>query len=78
MSAIRMKILFVCVKNSSRSPIEEVLLKMSAKHGAKVCSAGIKPGSEVNEQVVKAMREVGYDLSSHKCRHGRDRRYTTL
>jgi arsenate reductase len=64
-----MKVLFVCVKNSSRSPMAEALLKMSAKRGVKICSAGIKPGKEVNQQAVKAMREVGYDLSGHKPRH---------
>jgi len=64
-----MKVLFVCVKNSSRSPMAEALLKMSAKHGVEVCSAGIKPGKEVNKQAVKAMREIGCDLSGHECRH---------
>jgi protein-tyrosine-phosphatase len=47
----------------------EAMLKMSAKRGVQVCSAGIKPGTEINKQAVKAMREVGYDLSTHKCRH---------
>jgi len=47
----------------------EALLKMTAKRGVKVCSAGIKPGKEVNEQAVKAMREIGYDLSEHQPRH---------
>ena len=47
----------------------EALLKMSAKRGVKVWSAGIKPGSEVNDQAMKAMREVGYDLSGHKPKH---------
>ena len=47
----------------------EALLKMSAKRGIQVCSAGIKPGKEVNEQAVKAMREIGYDLSEHQPRH---------
>ena len=64
-----MKVLFVCVKNSSRSPMAEALLKMSAKRGVEACSAGIKPGKEVNKQAVKAMREIGCDLSGHKCRH---------
>jgi len=64
-----MKVLFVCIKNSSRSPMAEALLKMSAKRGVEVCSAGIKPGKEVNEQAVKAMREIGYDLRGHECRH---------
>ena len=44
-------------------------MKMSAKRGIQVCSAGIKPGKEVNEQAVKAMREIGCDLSGHKPRH---------
>ena len=47
----------------------EALLKMTAKRGVKVCSAGIKPGKEINEQAVKAMREIGYDLSEHQPRH---------
>jgi arsenate reductase (thioredoxin) len=64
-----MKILFVCVKNASRSPMAEALLKMAAKRDVKVCSAGIKPGREVNEQAVKAMREIGCDLSGHEPRH---------
>jgi arsenate reductase len=64
-----MKILFVCIKNASRSPMAEALLKMSARRGTQVCSAGIKPGKHVNEQAVKAMREIGCDLSGHKPRH---------
>ena len=47
----------------------EALLKMTAKRGIQVCSAGIKPGKEVNEQAVKAMREIGYDLSEHQPTH---------
>ncbi len=47
----------------------EALLKMSAKRGVKVCSAGIKPGKEVNKRAVEAMREIGYDLRRHECRH---------
>jgi arsenate reductase len=47
----------------------EALLKMSARRGTQVCSAGIKPGKEVNKQAVKVMREIGCDLSGHKPRH---------
>jgi protein-tyrosine-phosphatase len=64
-----MKILFICIKNASRSPMAEALLKMSSKRGIQVRSAGIKPGRHVNEQAVKAMREIGCDLSGHKPRH---------
>jgi arsenate reductase (thioredoxin) len=64
-----MKILFICIKNASRSPMAETLLKMSARKDVEVCSAGIKPGKGVNEQAVKAMREIGYDLSGHEPKH---------
>jgi protein-tyrosine-phosphatase len=64
-----LKILFVCVKNASRSPMAEALLKMSALRRVKVCSAGIKPGKHVNEQAVKAMREIGYDLTGDEPKH---------
>jgi arsenate reductase (thioredoxin) len=64
-----MKILFVCIKNASRSPMAEALLKMSARKGVEVCSGGIKPGKQVNEQAVKAMREIGCDLSGHEPKH---------
>ena len=48
-----MKVLFACIKNASRSPMAEALVKMSAKRGVQVCSAGIKPGTEINKQAVK-------------------------
>jgi arsenate reductase len=64
-----MKVLFVCIKNSSRSPMAEALLKMSAKRGVEACSAGIKPGKKVNDEAVKAMCDIGYDLSAYKPRH---------
>ena len=47
----------------------EALLKMSAKRGVEVCSAGIRPGKKVNEEAVKAMREIGCDLRGHKPKH---------
>ena len=35
----------------------------------KVYSAGIKPDKKVNEEAVKTMREIGYDLSGHEPTH---------
>src|SRR5438270_11495139 len=64
-----MKILFVCIKNASRSAMAEALLKASAKRGVDVYSAGIKPGRKVNHEAVKAMREIGCDLSGHEPKH---------
>lgn len=65
----KVKVLFVCVKNASRSAMAEAVLKTCAKSGVKICSAGIKPGSQVNEVAVKVMREVGYDISRHEPKH---------
>ena len=64
-----MKILFVCIKNASRSAMAEALLKASAKRGVVVYSAGIKPGRKVNDEALKAMREIGCDLSGHEPKH---------
>src|SRR5215216_8021068 len=47
----------------------EALLKTSAKRDVEVCSAGIKPGKKMNEHAVKAMREIGCDVSGHECTH---------
>ena len=47
----------------------EALLKVSAKRGVNVYSAGIKPGRRVNNEAVKAMREIGCDLSGHEPKH---------
>ena len=47
----------------------EALLKASAKRGVDVYSAGIKPGRKVNDEALKAMREIGCDLSGHEPKH---------
>jgi arsenate reductase (thioredoxin) len=62
------RILFVCVKNSSRSQIAEALVKMDWPQ-VEAYSAGIHPGEKVNPTAVEAMRELGYDLSGHRARH---------
>jgi arsenate reductase (thioredoxin) len=63
------RVLFVCVKNSSRSQMAEALVKMSGAPGIEAYSAGIKPDSEVNPVAVGAMKELGYDLRKHRCKH---------
>ncbi len=62
------KVLFVCVKNSSRSPMAEALTRLYAK-GWEPVSAGINPGEGPNPEAVKAMGEIGLDLSGHRPRH---------
>jgi protein-tyrosine-phosphatase len=61
--------LFVCIKNSSRSPMAEAMLRKLGEGGWEVCSAGIEPGREVNPDAVETMREIGFDLTGHQPRH---------
>jgi protein-tyrosine-phosphatase len=46
----------------------EALARLYAK-GWEPVSAGINPGTEANPEAVKAMREIGVDLSGHRARH---------
>jgi arsenate reductase (thioredoxin) len=58
------KVLFLCVHNSARSQMAEAFLK---KHGGdkfETESAGLEPG-KLNPYVVKAMAEVGIDISGN-------------
>jgi arsenate reductase len=57
------KVLFVCVHNAGRSQMAEAFFNQMAKGKAKGSSAGTQPSKKVNPVVVKAMREVGIDIS---------------
>ena len=59
------KVLFVCVHNSARSQMAEAFLKQMAGNRFEVESAGVEPGT-LNPVVVKAMKEVGIDISQNK------------
>ena len=57
-----MKIIVMCTGNTCRSQIAEGLLK-SKYPEAEIYSAGTHPEIQVNPYAVKAMAEVGYDIS---------------
>ncbi|MBI3557933.1 MAG: arsenate reductase ArsC [Deltaproteobacteria bacterium] len=59
-----MKILFMCVANSARSQLAEGLARNLFGPKAHVESAGSHP-SKLNPFAVKAMQEIGIDISSH-------------
>jgi protein-tyrosine-phosphatase len=59
-------VLFVCVHNSGRSQMAEAFFNAMSKGNAKASSAGTVPGETVNPIVVKAMQEVGMDVSGNK------------
>ena len=58
-------ILFVCIENSCRSQMAEAFANMYGQEIVKAASAGSKPSGTVSEKAIKAMRDIGYDLSSH-------------
>lgn len=58
----KMKVLFVCVHNSARSQMAEAFLNALDAERFEAQSAGLEPGV-LNPYVVKAMAEVGIDIS---------------
>lgn len=59
------KILFVCIHNSARSQMAEAFLEQSGNGKFEAESAGIEKG-RLNPYVVRAMHEVGIDISKNE------------
>ena len=59
-----MKLLVVCTGNSCRSQIAEGLLRNKFSD-YEVFSAGTHPETSVNPYAVRAMQEIGLDISNH-------------
>jgi protein-tyrosine-phosphatase len=59
------RILFVCVENSNRSQMAEAFARIHGAGSVEACSAGSRPSGRVNPKAVEAMKEVGYDLTTH-------------
>ncbi len=59
------KILFLCVANSARSQMAEGLARHLLGDKAMIQSAGSKPSS-VNPFAIKAMAEIGIDISKQR------------
>jgi arsenate reductase len=57
-------ILFLCVANSARSQMAEGIARALAPQSVRVSSAGSEP-SQLNPMAVKALAEVGIDISGH-------------
>jgi protein-tyrosine-phosphatase len=58
------RVAFVCVENSNRSQIAEALARMSG--ACEAHSAGSKPSGTINPRAIDSMRELGYDLTTHR------------
>jgi protein-tyrosine-phosphatase len=59
------RIVFVCIENSNRSQMAEAFAHMYGGEQVEAYSAGSRPLGKVNPKAVEAMRELGYDLTTH-------------
>jgi arsenate reductase len=62
---MKKKVLFICVHNSARSQMAEAWLDYTCREVFEAQSAGLELG-KINPLVVRAMAEVGIDLSHKK------------
>ncbi len=60
------KLLFVCIENSNRSQMSQAFARILGGEGVEAYSAGSKPSGIVNPRAIEAMREIGYDLTTHE------------
>lgn len=60
------RILFVCIENSNRSQMAEAFARVHGAGSVEAHSAGSRPSGRINPKAIEAMRERGYDLSSHR------------
>ncbi len=59
------KLLFVCVENSNRSQMSEAFARIHGGGNIAAYSAGSKPSGVINPKAIAAMKELGYDLTTH-------------
>ena len=59
------RVIFVCVENSNRSQMAEALARIHGAGKVEAYSAGSRPSGRVNAKAIAAMKEIGYDLTSH-------------
>ena len=59
------RVIFVCVENSNRSQMAEAFARMHGEWKVEAHSAGSRPSGRVNPKAIEAMKEVGYDLTTH-------------
>ena len=62
-------ILILCTGNSCRSHLAEGILRQALGAEYAVASAGSKPAGYVHPLGIKAMAEIGIDISAHTSKH---------
>jgi arsenate reductase len=63
---MKKKILFVCIENSNRSQMSQAFAKMLGAEKVEAYSSGSRPSGKINPKAIAAMKELGYDLSTHR------------
>ena len=62
-------VVILCTGNSCRSHLAEGVLRSAVGDKLRVASAGSKPAGFVHPLAIKAMAEIGIDISSHNSKH---------
>ncbi|HNN58298.1 MAG TPA: arsenate reductase ArsC [Leptospiraceae bacterium] len=62
---VKPRILILCTGNSCRSHLAEEILRQAAGDFLEVASAGSKPAGFVHPLAIRAMKEIGIDISEH-------------
>jgi len=62
-------VLILCTGNSCRSHLAEGILRAAVGDLLRVESAGSKPAGYVHPLAIKAMSEIGIDISKHHSKH---------
>lgn len=63
-----MKVLFVCIGNTCRSPMAEAIFNyesLNRKYNDEARSAGTSPYTHIIKETVEVMDEIGLDVSDH-------------
>jgi arsenate reductase len=62
-------VLILCTGNSCRSHMAEGILRQAAGEMLDVRSAGSKPAGYVHPLAIRALAEIGIDISAHHSKH---------
>jgi protein-tyrosine-phosphatase len=63
---MKKNLLFVCIENSNRSQMSQAFATIHGGTYIEAYSAGSKPSGIINPKAIAAMKELGYDLTSHQ------------
>jgi arsenate reductase (thioredoxin) len=67
----KLRVLFLCSANTSRSQMAEALLRHHGEDRFEVISAGLEPGV-VNPFAIQAIEEMGLSLEGHRAKAVKD------